>query len=81
MKIKNANKWKYKPQRMGRGEEAGVERNFSTAINRGECRAHGLLLVTRTTHDPRGGFCNYNCFLPCTQYHSAIKTQGIKEKT
>ena len=46
MKIKNANKWKYKPQRMGRGEEAGVERNFSTAINRGECRAHGLLLVT-----------------------------------
>ena len=52
MKMKNANKWKYKPQRMGRGEEAGVERNFSTAINRGECRAHGLLLVTRTTHDP-----------------------------
>ena len=36
MKIKNANKWKYKPQRMGRGEEAGVERNFSTAVNRGE---------------------------------------------
>ena len=46
MKIQNANKWKYKPQRMGRGEEAGVERNFSTAINRGESRAHGLLLVT-----------------------------------
>ena len=46
MKIKNANKWKYKPQRMGREEEAGVERNFSTTINRGECRAHGLLLVT-----------------------------------
>ena len=41
--MKKASKWKNKPQRMGHGEEAEVERNFFTAINRGECRAHGLL--------------------------------------
>ena len=43
--MKNAyrNKWKYKPQRMRHGEEAAVERNLFTAINRSECRANGLL--------------------------------------
>ena len=35
---KKASKWNYKLQRLGHGEEAGVERNFFTAINRGECR-------------------------------------------